>query len=945
MRSALRLTLTIGIATTLSLSSIGSNSHAADDANIAKENAVKTDKNKTSAETPTAGNATNSKGETAKTGTEHSASKEAAASSAAASKNEAAIPPVAPAVKKESPWESVNERMSRFERRIIEAVAAGRLGSADAKHLRDELDRVGEMEAVFRALPVTTAQWHTTALNYEIDQLTDALEKDMHDRDVAPADLTFLKDDVLRRIDLGARQGRLTTGEVTALKQEFNRISALEHLLTRMHGRLSIAEKLALAIDLDYLNSSARRQMSERETKPFDVAAATSVVEKRAEEALKEGNISADVATAIKAQLAEVRETDKKEGEKGKEDRKNIIALGLWIEGISNRLDEQVQITRKLQVGIEQRAQAVDEKIAQGLLDARLTPLEALELKDDLDLVRSQFGKLKPAAGALKADEEFAFNLSLARLEGLIDRQAHAPSLVWSGAIPYHAHLDTRIKEAVAATRLSAEDAKALDSASDSIAAKMRAAGGPAHIAKTEVALDIAIALQQLSASIDKNMKDRSMAHPNIDALQGAIDKRLGDALVGGQLNLDEGKSAVDELAQVIALRDKFKNSDGAINGRELWSVAFELQRTAAEVEELIHDHPALFPGVEVRRAQIDELLSEGLSSGRLTETEAEPFRVMLSQNELMEKELHSKSPGYSSQQAIELVGGLERAHTRLERMLREKQVPSSDLLAEESRVERKLARFFSLGYLTPLEAETLRRQFGSVVTSLKAMRAAQGGLSYGERLAFLYGFERIATAAERNARLAPLPLPNVATRYDDVEQKIANALALGRLPVQEALDLKGLVEELQKSSTRAQNTGGGMSYPEALVAVIDIERLSKRVDDRIKAVPNPFPDIDSRQAQIDKRIQQAKAEGKLNAAQVLALKAELDRVAEGEVAFRMSDESLNFVEAINLVQDLERLNKRLDQMLQTPKAGVPPTKNGDANKSARTTPKAKKNL
>lgn len=920
MRFALRLTLTIGIATTLSLSSFCSHSLAADAPDSKDTKSV--DKPEPEAKESTTSSQT-----------------KPVSDDKATTPPVTAAPQVAPPLKKEGRWQYINERMGRFERRIVEAVSAGRLGADDAKHLRSELDRVAEMEAVFRALPVSTAQWHTTALSYELDQLTDLLEQRMHDRDIVPSDLSFLKEDVLRRIDVAARQKRLTPQEITDLKQEYNRITALEHMLVRLHGRLSYAEKLTLAIDLDHLSAAIRHQMSEMNIKPFDVAAATAAVEKRTEEALQAGNISSDIAAAIKSQLAEVRETAKREN---KEDKKSIIALGLWIEGVSNRLDEQVQITKKLQLTLDARSAAIDKQIAQGLVNGRLTPLEALELKEDLELVTGKMAKDK-SAGGLDADQTFAYNLSLARLEGLIDRLLHGPGSLWSGAIVYHTHLDSRIKEALAAKRLGEEDAKSLDASSDAIAVKMRSLGGPAKIVQSATALEIAISLQQLSAGIDKAMKDRAMAQPNIEALQGAIDKRLGDAIVLGQLNLDEGKSATDRLAQVSAQKDRYKSSDGTLSGRELWAVAYELQRTASDVEELIHDHPALFPGLEIRRAQIDELLAEGVSSGRLSTKEAESFRALLNQNESMEKDLHTSSPGYSSQQAIELVGSVERSHNRLDSLLREKQVPTSDLLAAESQTERKIARFFSLGYITPLEAESLRRQFGSIVTSLKSMRGAQGGLSYGERLAFLYGFERISAATERHARSTPLPLPNIVARHADLEQKIGNAVATGRLSTQEAIDLKGLLEELRKSATRAHNSGGGMSYPEALIAVVDVERLSNRVDERVRAQTSQLPDIDTRQAQLEKRIQQASASGKLTAEQASLLRKEMDRIAEGEVAFRMSDEALNFGEAISLIQDLERLGKRIDLMVQTPAKAKTSNKPSTANKS-NSTPK-KKNL
>ena len=907
MRAALKLALGIGLATTVCLSGTDAPAAAAETA----------------------------------AGPSQPISKEATAPTPADDATATTLPPLAPTVKKSGAWDDINERMTRIERRIVEAVAAGRLGSTEAKRLRDDLDRTAEMQAVFRALPVTTANWHNMALSYELDQLTNSLERSMHDRNVVPTDLEFLKDDTLRRIDTAASQGRLNAAEVTRLKQEYNRITALEHLFKRQKGRLTYAEKLMLAIDLDHLSAGLRRQMSTRSVSSFDVNQATAAVEKRMDEAVKAGSITPSVAAAIKAQLVDIVDTANKGGEASKQDSKNTIALGLWIESVSNRLDEQVQRARKTLPSFAERAAAADRKVAQALIQGRLTPLEALELKEDLDQVTAQYDKAKEATPTLKPEEEFAFYLGLARLEGLVDRQLHGPSTLWTGMHAYQTHVDARIKEALSSTRLTASEAKSLDAAADFTAAKMRALGGLDRITSTGSALDLAIDLQQLSAKIDKSLKDRAMAQPDIDSLYSAIDKRIGDAMVAGQLNLDEGKALADKLSRIATMRDQYKLSDGALSSAELWTVAYELQASAADLEETIHDHPSQFPGLEVRRAQIDEMVTEGISSGRFSQAEADSVRSLLTREQETEKALRATNPGYTAQQATELVSGLESQHDRIQLQLRERQIPLSDLVAAQGQLERKIAQFFSLGYLTPTETERLRQQYDAIVSSLRHLRGAEGGLSYSERLAFLYGFERLAAATERNARTAPLPLPNLAARQLELEQKLGNALASGRLPLSEAMNLKALLEELTATQVKARTSGGGLSYPEALVAVADINRLSSRIDARIAALKQALPDIDTRQTQIEKRILEAKATGKLKSEQVVALKAELDRIAEGEVAFRVSEESLNFMEAINLVQELERVSNRLEQMLRT----TATSKSGANHSAGKTTAKPKKNL
>ena len=58
-----------------------------------------------------------------------------------------------------------------------------------------------------------------------------------------------------------------------------------------------------------------------------------------------------------------------------------------------------------------------------------------------------------------------------------------------------------------------------------------------------------------------------------------------------------------------------------------------------------------------------------------------------------------------------------------------------------------------------------------------------------------------------------------------------------------------------------------GMSYQEILLVSIDLDRLNQRIEQRAAALKSPLPDVDALQMQLEKKLEEAKAKGKISAA------------------------------------------------------------------------------
>ncbi|MBX9568280.1 MAG: hypothetical protein K2X77_05260 [Candidatus Obscuribacterales bacterium] len=817
-----------------------------------------------------------------------------------------------------TPYEELHERMNTVEHRIVDSVSSGRLSSQQGADLKKQLDAIVDVETQFRAEPDKFTHWQVVRLHTLLDKLSGQIEANLADRDLAAVDLEFARQDLLKRIDLAAVHGRLTAAEVTSVKQRFNRILALETALRRQFGRLSYADKLMLSIDFDHLAQEIRRQMGERSLTLPEIDKAAANIDIKIQEGIKSGKVSESQAAEFRKQLNELKDAEDEMKKSGQSERDQLIALGVTAEQIANSVGRLLEPPPSVEV----RLAKIDHRLGAALDAGELTPMETMQLKEDLDAILAAHA----AAGTASSTSEAlpALKLDVARLESRLERQVHSPGRVWSGMTALLTHLGVRNKAAANAKRLSEEEAKSFSADLQKLATRkqqLEAASGGINSAQ---ALELAEDIQRMGARLEKSMKDREMAIPDIDALTKAINNRIAEATMAGDISSGEARSAVLRLGEINSLKERHKISDNALNNREIFNVAYELERLATNMEEEMHGHAPFFPGVDNRRGQIEALIEEGVSSGRLNTAEAVLLKTTLAETSTQEKQYRSDSMGLTAEKALELVGNLEREWQDLDRQLREQAVLTSDLVSLQGSVEKKLRQGFSYGLLTHAEAETLRSSYDNVVDAMNRWRAADGGLSYGERLAFAYGFQRLNASAERQMRVVPLMTPSIDEQRAQAEHRLGAVLASGRLPIREAQDLKELLDEIVRNMYGKRRSGGGLSYQESIIISMDLDRLNSRIEQRVAAVKPPLPDIDARQSELDKLISENQVKGTLSLEDAHSLKSELERVALAEAAFRISDESINYAEAINLVLDLERIKARLNTLSNRKMSAAP---------------------
>ncbi|MBX9687918.1 MAG: hypothetical protein K2X27_14525, partial [Candidatus Obscuribacterales bacterium] len=664
-------------------------------------------------------------------------------------------------------------------------------------------------------------------------------------------------------------------------------------------------------IDYDHLGGKLHKLMSRTPLAIPDAAASKLEIQKRLDEAVKSGKTTETQAKDLKKKADELcnqLENAAKKNQSLSDDE--LMSFGLELDALSEELDTMLGADDAL--ALEKRLKDLDLYLGAALVNGTLTPLEVLDFKESLDEQLQTQSKLK-SSEKISLDDKQALALEIARLESRLARLEHDPSRLWSGLTVTLSNLSNRNVEALKAKRVSDEDSKTISSELSTINKKLIEGQKSSNAFDSANALALSAELQELSGKLDMAMKDRETSVPDIDALRQSLDARVAQSAVSGELSAADARSAVLTMGEINSVKEKYHNSENELSTREKFALAFELERLYTKIEEQINKSSSLYPGIERRRSQIETLIDDAVSSGRLNAASRDLYESRLQENAVLEKQYRSDSLGLTADKSLELISSLERLYEQLDRELREKQIILSEIVSLEANVERKIRRAFCSGLLSLKEAEVMRASYDEVVRVFNKMRAENGGLSYGERLAFEYEFQRMAASVERNQRTESQELPDFSAQRAYLEQTLGSLLASGRLSLKDSGDLKVLLDEIVKGAALKRESAGGMSYQESLLVAVDVERLDHLIESRVAAQKAPLSDLDKARSELALRLEAAKAGGNLSPAQYKEFKAELEKIDDNEADFRISDESLNYAEARNLFRALEALKSKLE--------------------------------
>jgi hypothetical protein len=386
---------------------------------------------------------------------------------------------------------------------------------------------------------------------------------------------------------------------------------------------------------------------------------------------------------------------------------------------------------------------------------------------------------------------------------------------------------------------------------------------------------------QMLAANATKSgaMLDDTDAHFN-EAL-----RKITQSLASGRLTINEATSLKDDYNHVLAERNRLR-AGGALSADGISRVSEALRQLDRKIKESSHDSQQ-WPGIDGQQAVQAQRLADGLATGKISRQEYNEMKAQA--DRIAAEESRARANGLQLDETLALATGLDGLRTKIDASL-----------------NRTVVNTGGPGGAWPGPGGP-RGPGGS---------AGPGGSGAGD----WGGHGSPGGWARAGHGWSGWGGGNFNSRQAELRRRMQDGETSGKLTADDAAELKydmGRLEQLEQSYRSLHNT----LTPEDLSVLNEgLNRINIELNEKLSDVPNTYPEIDKRQADLKRRVDEGVSQGLLKPFEGAKFRADLDWIASVEATLRQSGGSLDGGEAARLNQDLDRYSQRLDKAMS--KAG-----------------------
>lgn len=809
---------------------------------------------------------------------------------------------------------NIDQREAQIERRIKDAVGAGRLTRAESQTFLDDLDKISDNEASFRASSDSLSTWETLKLVFQLDTLSRRLEQSLRDRTISSADLTPRISEIESRLSDAQSSKRLTDQEATEFSYELNRVK-LQKDSYNADGIISDTEALKLSLALDTLSSRMESTMHDRQYQMPNIDKLQAELNKRIGEGISSGKIDAKESDELKQEFQRIATKEAKLKRFGRPlTSVETLELALDLESLSQKIDKFSTTTTAASPDFVKRKAHVEARAARGVVSGKLTLAEAYQVKEQLAQLDVDEKEWSKSDGNLSASEQKSLALNLEKIATGLERRLADTSKSWPGINEKLEIFNTRITAARSKGRLTEQEAASLNEDWKRIASKWNNyLTDEDGVYPLEPTLAVAASLEQLGQKLSVSLHDRSVEIPQLEALRSRVDDRISAGLLNAKLTIADGRKYIDELTNVTAKMKDSQSSSTGINDRDRLLIAVEFQQLLAKVERSIKD---TVPGINSTdlKEQLEDQINEGAASGKLTDEETKYLKKSLAEA----KKLESKPSGVrlNAQEALTFLQWLRDLQTSVKRELQDSEIATTDLGRRMNELQVRIATGVTTGKLTPAEATDLRKE----LTRIKGIERdynADGGVSRGESVTLSYLLETLGARVEASMSDSHVSLPNISRMQEDIDRKLANAVVGGTINLTEVDQFTAKLEDISRLELSFRYSGDGLSFAESATLKGELDKLNATIDASLSGGKHRWTGLDEGIQKTSQRIDEGAASKKIPPDAAATLRTELGRIQRAKVAFAHSQGGYDLEETESLVKDLDRLNAEVDLRLK----------------------------
>lgn len=323
----------------------------------------------------------------------------------------------------------IDAMQTELDKKISDASLAGKLTSQQNADLKQDFERINQIERNYKADGVLT-DTETLTLSSELENLNKRIDSALAANTPATTNsLAAKQDDLLKKLESAKTANRISAIQYNDLRVRLDQAAARERLY-RADGVLTDVETLSLANDLDGIGAQINSSMSALP----DINSLKTALQNRIQEGLGSGRLSASAESDLRADLARVAQLESafKSGGRSLADDQ-VTALANEYKTINGRLDK----TMTPLPAVADKRSALEQRVNQGEASGVLNAAQSSDMKRELARIASVESNFRASDNGLSDWEAMTISRDLDRLDSDLSRlltAAPAPTASGAGA-------------------------------------------------------------------------------------------------------------------------------------------------------------------------------------------------------------------------------------------------------------------------------------------------------------------------------------------------------------------------------------------------------------------------------------------------------------------------------------------------------------------------------
>lgn len=452
--------------------------------------------------------------------------------------------------------------------------------------------------------------------------------------------------------------------------------------------------------------------------------------------------------------------------------------------------------------------------------------------------------------------------------------------------------ITNRIIDAINANKLSPSDTQSLKVQLDRIKAmeadyRSRRNGG--QLGPIELA-GLNTELNRVEATLNRMIGTSygGTVTTNIDNTDDGfsdVKQRITRNLSSGRLTIEEARTLKDQYDHVWNDRRSFK-ADGVLSADEIHHLNEALESLRSNIASNTRDTQA-WPGIDGQQVAQANRIEEGIASGRITRREYEELKA--ESNRIANFESRARANGLQLDETLTLATDLSNFSQRIATSLNNGNTSGGwyngsggnndndgrNFDLRQANVLRRIDESAANGRLTAAEADDLRADFRRL-EQLETSYRRDGNLTAYELDVLRKGLDSINLELKGNSDPIAIEYPEINRKQQDLKNRINEGVARGRIRSFDAQKLNASLAWIASAEAAFRQSGGRLDRGEADRILADLDRLSAKID---RVAISPLQNLINRKADLQRKIDEKTASGKLSYRTARSLRRELDRI------------------------------------------------------------------